>query len=140
MCFNSSKSKSENKTEVTDTRQGVQATNGTATALKTETGSFGDIKIGSDDVAQFAIESSTNALTETTDFLETAYTQILNLADNSLQRADKNVQAQQAQTNTLLTSQSESSEQRSFALIKTLALAGTALGAIMLAGKYKLFR
>lgn len=114
MCFNSSSSSSQ-ATEVRDERVG--ADNGATAFRATGTNT---ITVGSDDVAQLAIESSTNALTETTDFLATAFTQFLNTTDKSLERADSNLQAQQATTAQLLAKEQESSDDR---LIKIFQLA-----------------
>lgn len=124
MCF-SSKASSSQETEVRDERIG--ADNG-ATAFRAE--GTNTITVGSDDTAQLAIESSTNALTASTDFIGAALTNFFNLADKSLERADNNITAQQATTASLLAKEQESSDDRLIGLVKMAALAGVAIVAL----------
>lgn len=84
MCLSSSKS--SQSSDVTDNRIG--ADNGSL-ALRTNSSGSQNIVIGSDDVAQFAIESSTNALTTTTDLIGSAFSDFLSLTDRRLERAEQ---------------------------------------------------
>jgi len=117
MCFNSSSSSSK-ATEVRDERVG--ADNG-ATAFRAE--GTNSITVGSDDTAQLAIESTTNALTTTTDLIGSAFSNFLNLTDKRLERADLNIASQNETTARLLENEQQTSDDR---LIKVIQFAGLA--------------
>jgi hypothetical protein len=124
MCFNSSSSSSK-ATEVRDERVG--ADNG-ATAFRAE--GTNEITVGSDDTAQLAIESSTNALTATTDLIGSAFSEFLNLTDKRLERADQNIASQNAQTAELISKEQESSDDRLIKVIQIGVVA--AVGVVLL--------
>lgn len=138
MCFNS-ESSSQANTTVNDERFNVEAGGigfrGDSVAFDINNENLND------DVAQFAIESSTNALTESTDFLQSAFTEIINLTDSRLARADDNLstqnataaellRSQQEQASALIAQESESSDQRLIEIFKLGIVAGIAVFAI----------
>lgn len=137
MCFNSSSSSSSSKSSnVYDERVGSD--NG-ATAFRAE--GTNTISVGSDDVsqaaifasndsAQMAIESSTNALTASTDFLSNAFTEVLNLTDKRLERADMNNASLQSFASGVINKSQESSDDRLIKLFQMIAIGGVAVVAL----------
>jgi len=124
MCFNSSSS-SKQSTKVYDERVGSDNGSTSFRADGTNT-----ISVGSDDTAQMAIESSTNALTVGTEFINSALTNFLNMTDTQLERADKNVASNQALNAELLMEQEESADDRLMNLLKYGLLAGVGITAL----------
>ena len=110
MCFN----KASASTSTYDQRVG--ADNGSASFGPGS--NYGDITISSDDTAQMAIESSTNALTETYDFLVPTLTNFFNLTDKRFERADVNAAESRKMTQELLLQESESADDRLLSVIK----------------------
>lgn len=124
MCL-SSKSSSSQSTEVRDERVG--ADNG-ATAFRAS--GTNTITVGSDDTAQLAIESTTNALTASTDFIGSALTNFFQLTDQSLQRADNNLRTQNQTAAELLREEQESSDDRLIKVFAIVAGAGVVVVAL----------
>ena len=124
MCL-SSKSKSSQSSNVYDERVGAD---GGSTAFRAE--GTNTITVGSDDTAQLAIESTTEALTASTDFIGSALTNFFTLTDQSLKRADENVSAQQASTASLLQNAQVTNDDRLITVIKYIAFGGVAVVAL----------
>lgn len=129
MCFNKASSNATSK--VYDGRAG--ADNG-STAFTGGTGGIridgGNLTLGSDDTAQMAIESSTNALTATIDFLGPTLSEFFNVTDKRFERADANAAASRQMTQDLLLQESESADDRLLSVIKWGAGAAVVVVAI----------
>lgn len=123
MCFSSSSS--SQRSEVRDERVG--ADNG-ATAFRAS--GTNTITVGSDDTAQLAIESSTNALTETTDLIDGVLTEFFNSSDKRLEAADRNISENQKLTAELLKNEQETSDDRLIQIFYILAAAGVGIVAL----------
>tara|TARA_B100001989_G_C24523661_1_gene457336 strand:+ start:241 stop:657 length:417 start_codon:yes stop_codon:yes gene_type:complete len=106
----SSSSKSSNTTNITDQRIGADA--GENSYAFRADGSGNVVTVGSDDVAQFAIESSTKTLEQSTEFIGKALTDFFNVTDRSQEMAYNNIAANQQLTSELLQKNQESSDDR----------------------------
>lgn len=121
MCFDSSASSSQSS-RVNDSRTGADNGGIAVRAAETDT-----LIIGSDDTAQLAIESTTNALTTSADLIQGAFSEFLNITDKRLERADQNIASQQATTAELLSKEQESADDRLIKLFQMVAIAGVAI-------------
>ena len=142
----SSSSKVNQTTQVFDERFAAEGDNASANSVRLSGGTRGDIIIGSDDVALAsifntnelakgsnevaagAIEASNEALLVASTFLADTFTDFLNVTDQSLQRADTNIRAQQQTTADLLAKEQESADDR---LIRVVKFGLIATGAIV---------
>lgn len=118
-----SSSKSSSSSSVQDERVGAE---GNATAFRS-TGENAIITVGSDDTAQFAINSSTQALTATTNLIGDVFSKILNSTDTRQERAENNIAQQQRFSADLISNQSQTSDQRLINLMKYGLLAGVSI-------------
>lgn len=119
LSFLSPSSSSSQSTTVHDERVGAE---GGAIAVRQV--SADNVIFGSDDTAQLAIQSSTNALTASTDFIGAALTSFFNLTDKRLQSADSNIAAQNKMTADLLEKEQESSDDRLVKIFTYAIVAG----------------
>lgn len=115
----SSSSSSSQSTKVNDGRVG--ADNGGLAFRQLDNNK---IVVGSDETAQFAINSTLDALTASTDFIGDQLTSFFNITDRRFTAADNNIQSQNALTAELLKSEQESSDDRLIQIIKYALLAG----------------
>lgn len=131
MCFNSDSNASSTTTTSTsstvyDERMGAESGN----AIRTS----GPVYIGSDElakaVAEGAIKNSKETLTLGTDFVLSAFTRVLDLTANSLNSADKNVEASRNFAADIISKEQESSDDRLIKVISYVMIAGIAVVAL----------
>lgn len=117
--FLSPSSSSSQTTTVRDYRVGAENGSTAVHSVNAE-----NVTFGSDATAQMAIESSTNALTASTDFIGGALSSFFNLTDKRLDRADSNIAAQNQMTAELLQKEQESSDDRLIKIFTYAIVAG----------------
>jgi hypothetical protein len=91
---------------------------------------YSNITISSDEVAQMAIASSTQALIETTDFLGDALTDFFNITDGRDARASENDKANNQLTKELLLQESQTADDRLLSVLKWITVGGVAIVAV----------
>ena len=121
----SSKSSSTTTTQVSDTSSGVQG-GGTSVSAPYATAG-GTINVGSEVVASEAIQASKDALQIGTDFLETAFGEVLKLTDNRISSAEANIAATQKFAGELIQKEQESSDDRLIKIVTYAIIAGVAI-------------
>lgn len=152
----SSSSDVRQTTSVVDQRFAAEGDNASANSVRLDGGIDGYINIGSDQVALASIfntnelargsneiasevlEASNEALLLSSNFLADTFSEVLNLTDQSLQRADTNIRAQQETTAQILAKEQESSDDRLIKIV-TFGLIGAGAIVFIQAGGIKQF-
>lgn len=122
MGFFDTSSSSSSTTTVKDYRVGSEGDAGAISLGSASTGNIVNITNSSDDVAISAIESayegSSNALTESTDFLSETFTNVLSLLDRSEERAQANVLAATELAESIIDETTEDTNDQLIQLVK----------------------